>query len=314
VTSPCPKKAPPPGEEDASGNNLSFPVIWSDGVTKALRGTYLEEKFQGVFFEKGGERWFVQADPGNEWQAESYNPVAQGGGMHIVSAVDWGDNLEARAWKYGGVVRVETVLYQFLDDPMTGYTMMIEDESISGRAEVWGTNGHRYNSPEATVYSGTARLMIQKLTKVREEAVMTWDGEKWVGDVKTPLYSWGVWDDVIGPDGYAAEVNVQGKIIYGFNWFTRKLGDGPGDYRISFVLDRNAPVHLNTDFGPHTIILPFGEEEEAAPMGDDDGGSDLQGGIPGISHEHDVTYIDVRLLPRSGGGGGGGSGGGGNGK
>ena len=28
-------------EEESAGNCLSVPVIWSDGVTKALRGVYL---------------------------------------------------------------------------------------------------------------------------------------------------------------------------------------------------------------------------------------------------------------------------------
>ena len=48
---------------------------------------------------------------------------------------------------------------------------------------------------------------------------------------------------------YSAEINVKGKVIYGYNWNTRVLSDGPGYYRITFSMDGNGndkEIQLNT--------------------------------------------------------------------
>ncbi|SMO78637.1 hypothetical protein [Fodinibius sediminis] len=302
------------------GNNLSFPVIWSDGVQKTLRGTELTSQFGGEFFTADGFDWHVQNDPVNEWQAENVNAVTEGGFETplVVSSIDWGDNLEARAWPFGAQVRVETVLFKTLSTPLSGYTMQIEDPTQSGLSEVWGTNGVIYPSSEATVYSGTAKLVIQQLLKDRDDPTLstTWDpvNAKWTGDVGEPLFEGGVWDAVDGPGGYSAEINVQGKVIYGYNWVTRKTAAGPGDYRITFVLDSNSPVTYNTDFTSGTSIVPREEEEEVVVAEE----PELGGGVAHVVADNNLTYIDVRLTLKNGnskpgGGQGGGQGGGGGG-
>lgn len=309
---------------EVAGNNLSFPVIWSDGVTKTLRGTYGTTNFKGDYFRVDGERWYVQDDPDNDWQAQSANAVSEGHGTVNVSAIDWGDNLEAKSWSYGSRVRVETVLYKTLGTPMTGYTMKVEDETVSGPAEVWGTNGSTYQSTEANVYSGMARLVIQKLTKTREDQSLnvTWNATLgiWEGDVEAPEFEGGVWEGIDGPGGYSAEINVQGKVIYGFNWVTRTMASGPADYRLTFVLDPNSPVtNQNTDFDANTIIAG-GAEEEVEPLAEGEE-TDTGGGVAVVDHQNNLTYIDVRLTPKNGGSGpgngnggnGGNSGNGGNG-
>jgi hypothetical protein len=206
------------------------------------------------------------------------------------------------------------VLYKTLDQSMEAFMMQIEDPNASGLAEVWGTNGQTYLSTEATVYSGTAKLVIQQLQKERDDPTLTttWDPihSQWTGDVGPPLFESGVWEAVDGPGDYNAEINVQGKVIYGYNWVTRKTAAGPGDYRITFVLDPNSNVTYNTDFN-NTTIVPREEEEivvEEEP--------DLGGGVAEVDNDNNLTYIDVRLTLKNGGGkpGGGNGGGKGNGR
>jgi hypothetical protein len=316
--------AKPTGGESV-GNNLSFPVIWSDGVVKPLRGTFGTPTFGGLFFTADGFDWYIQNDPLNTWQAASINAVTEVGFETpvVVSSIDWGDNLESKAWPFGAQVRVETVLYKTLSTPMDAYTMQIEDPSVSGLAEVWGTNGVIYPSSEATVYSGTAKLVIQQLLKERDDPTLTttWNPllSQWTGDIGSPLFESGVWNAVDGPSGYSAEINVQGKVIYGYNWVTRRTAAGPGDYRITFVLDPNSNVTYNTDFDSNTIIVLKEEEEEVVIQEE----PDLAGGVAIIDAVNNLTYMDVRLTLKSGSGkpgggdgnkGNGGGGGGGKGQ
>lgn len=298
------------------GNNLSFPVIWADGVTKALRGTYLTEVFDGESFLKNDTTWYIQADPYNTWQAENITPIPNN--TVTVSFVDWGDNLEAKSWPAGSQVRIETVLYKLLSGPpMTAYRMIIKDESITGVDEVWGTSGLRYMSHEATIYSGTARLVIQKLTKARdsEDLSLEWDAtsSRWIGDANEPVVSSGVWTNISGPTAYSAEINVQGKLLYGYNWVTKRDGEGAGDYRITFVLEANVPgVTCNTLFDRSTVVLV--SEEETETTEEEDGGPVSTGGVAEIDTDHNLTFIDVRLTEGTGGGKSGGGQGGGKGK
>lgn len=296
--------APPVDVGESAGNNLSFPVIWSDGVAKTLRGTYLTEVSDGASFVLGTTEYWVQNDPGNEWQAESLDAVTAGSGEVAVDLIDWGDNLEARSWPFGSQVRVETVLYLNVTPTMTAYTMQIEDETVSGLGEVWGTDFVKYDSPEATVYSGMARLVIQKLTKDRDDPTLalTWNTaeSRWDGDVGGVLFTGGVWDAVDGPGGYSAEINGKGMVIYGYNWVTKRTALGAGDYRLTFVLDSNSPIaNQNTVFDAGTAILEPVEEEEVTIEEDDDG-PDLGGGTAVVLHADNLTYIDVRLTLRNG--------------
>lgn len=304
-----------PSDGETAGNNLSFPVIWSDGVEKPLRGTVGSPVLNGLFFTADSYNWYVQNDLNNTWQAQSLNAITDAyESPVVVSTIDWGDNLEAKAWPFGAQVRVETVLYKTLTTPLNGYTMQIEDPTISGIDEVWGTNGVTYPSNEATVYSGTAKLVIQQLLKDRDDPSLstTWDAglSRWTGDVGPPLFEGGVWEAVDGPGDYNAEVNVQGKVIYGYNWVTRKTAAGPGDYRITFVLDATSQVTYNTDFDASTTILAREEEEEEVVIQDE---PDLGGGVAMIDDVNNLTYMDVRLTLKNGSGKPGGNDGKGNG-
>lgn len=287
--------------EDSAGNNLSFPVIWSDGFAIPLRGEFGVAMFDGAYDDVDGVSWYHQRDVYNEWQAESADwstaPVN-------ISWIDWGDNIESRSWPERAKVRVEVVLFQDLITPMVGYEML--HLSGQGIEELWGTNTVTYAATQATVYTHNARLTIQKLTVAPDQADLAWDPliGAWSGDVEgEPFYNSTVWESGEGPgDGYKAEINIQGKIIYGMLWDLAEDGDGPGHYRLTFSLDgTNGDVALNTYFDGDTEILqPV--EEEGDEMADK---AEPTGGITHIDTINNLSFIDVVITAGGGGGGGG---------
>jgi len=310
-----------PGGETA-GNNLSFPVIWSDGQDKALRSTDMGQMmFGGEFFmlvdpgnpDAGEQAWNIQNDPINEWCASYYDPL---GASTSVDWIDWGDNLEAKDWRYGAKVRVETVLFEDIlagYPEMQGFRMMMDPASSTGRNEVWGTNGQLYVADQATIYTPNARLTIQKLNTAREDIPVLgdeyWDavagewvdvdGTDYFGEV---VFNGPAWLGGDGPGYYSAEINVKGKVIYGYNWDTRVTEAGPGDYRITFSLT-NGTI---TDVVGAEILEPLPEEEVLSKLAEEgDDGGDTGGGIVAIDEAKNLTYIDVRLFEGGGGGGGG---------
>ncbi len=341
------------GHTEIAGNNLSFPVIWAEGVTKALRGAPGVEQFEGVWWywwgtddagdplscgpdtendsycedgdddpgtlptELPGEGWekvYHQQDFDNEWQAESASWSAS---PVDVNWIDWGDNLESVDWYTRSQVRTEVVLIQDLATPLPGYEM--RHLYGLGIDEMHGTTTLHYDSPQATVYSHCARLTIQKLKVLRDDPDLVnldWAPESgWAAVdfdlINEPIFNMAVYNAGDGPGYYSAEINVKGKVIYGYTWNVRKLNEGPGDYRITFSFDQACgAVTLNTYFTENVtqILLPAEEElaaaEESEPVG---------GAVGVLDFAHNLTYMDVRILER-GGGGGGGRGGGGGGK
>lgn len=292
--------ARPGGGETETGNNLSMPVIWSDGYALALRGVYGAPVFTGERWPidcatLGVECWYLQQDPYNTWQAQS---VAATADLHV-DWIDWGDNLEAKPWYVTSIVRVEVGLYKDLTEPMTAFTMA--HLWGQGPSEMWGTNTTTYPSSAALVYSRCARLTIQKLAKDPTDPAftVTWNPSlgRWDGDAATPIYNSGVWMTGTGKSGaYSAEINVSGKVIYGYNWNVRKSGSGAGTYRLTFSLDgTHPPVSLNTFFTAGiTNIVPSSEGEAviAAEPG---------GGVAVIDYTNNLTYIDVQILSSRGG-------------
>ena len=364
-----------PGGEESAGNNLSYPVIWAEGVTKALRGAegivnttgsfvywwgvdvQGEDEIplvcnpdpddmllcdDGVTGEATGvdpyamygaalRKAYVQKDAGNDWQASNYTPTD----LVVVNGIDWGDNLESVPWYINSRVRVEVVLYDVVQTPLTEYIM--RHTAGWGTDEQWGLSlvpgtpdvVETIENLMPTVYSTCSRLTIQRLLVDRDDpalAHLEWDAAtgQWiegVGAAGADLINPALFNDAIytvqdGPSYFNAEVNVKGKVVYGYTWGVRQLNDGAGDYRITFSLDgTNCNQVLNTDFAPGEtfIIVPEEEEEEeviiaAEPAGD--------GGISYLDTANNLTYIDIHIFtkkggstPRGGGGGGGGGGG-----
>ena len=196
---------------------------------------------------------------------------------------------------------------------------------------------------QATVYSHCARQTIQKLLVPRNnpslaDLVWTWDVYKDESGNREP--GWAEWDDenevFVYPsdlisdivlfngavheaegegsgDYYSAEINIKGKIMYGYTWSVRDLYDnsggsqaGEGYYRVTFSLDETCgDVTRNTDFvDPDTqIFLPIEViEEEAvtilAESDDSDSGS-TPGGVAVIDYGNSLTYIDLNILLKS---------------
>jgi hypothetical protein len=365
-------KGKPDKTGDATvGNNLSFPVIWSDGVAKDLRGDMETVRTEGIWWyvwgtdpidpqgtiyscgpylideyvggdegdpcepeELTGAEYiaYIQKDAANEWQASNW--VA---GIPVdVSSIDWGDSLESINWSINSQVRLEVTLYKLLGDyndpkkpdPVIQYAMRHCDSW--GIDEVHGLQTHLdgtlvTNMDEgfqdlgtvATIYTPNARLTIQKLYvddlgNIGNE--LTWDPntKKWIGEVinQTPLLTNAVYEAEDGPGSFSAEVNVKGKIMYGYTWNVRKLNEDPGYYRITFSLDQKEG--LNTNFNEDTaIIIPDEEgEEEKTILASE---SDPKGGHAVLDTDNNLTYMDILIVGKTTGGGGSGGQGGGSG-
>lgn len=355
-----------PGGETTAGNNLSYPVIWAEGVAKVLPGTPdMIPVLNGVWWYQWGTngidpdvtpascapdpdnnalcddgiplqydealipgvpaadnplplvKAYLQKDANNVWQAGSADwsaaPVE-------VDWIDWGDNLESVDWYTKSQVRTEVVLFQDLTTPMLEYQM--RHTSGWGIDEVHGLATDLAGVPlpgdgtQATVYSHCARLTIQKLLVDRDDpelANLIWvpevgwtEAEGYEGLINPHIFNGSVHEGGDGPGYYSAEINVKGRIIYGYTWNVRKLNEGAGDYRITFSFDQTCgTAFLNTYFvdGVTNILLPLETEEEVSIEAEPVGG----GATAILRTDLNLTYIDVRILERGGGGGGGGN-------
>lgn len=369
------KKGPPSGE--TAGNNLSFPVIWAEGVAKVLPGTpgmvpltngawwyqwgtngvdpdvtpascppdpdnsaYCDDGIAGQFnpLLVPGEppadnplplaRAYLQKDVNNVWQAESFS-MKNTDGTYLaavnVDLIDWGDNLESQDWTTRSQVRTEVVLFEdstaLVGDPEPAELAFPMLEYAMRHTSGWGINEvHGLETSldavpvigpgtQATVYSNCARLVIQKLLVARDDpalADLVWvTGEGWTGEglIAEPLFNKPVWEGGDGPGYYAAEINVKGRIIYGYTWNVRQLNDGPGDYRITFALDPTGlcPTELNTFFaeGITSILVPIEVPEETAIVEVEP----TVGGTGVLSTLLNLTYMDIHIVQRGGGGG-----------
>lgn len=324
----------PGGGDSRVGNNLSFPVIWSEGVAKTLRQP--PAGYTTDTYKIGGDWWyvwgedpidpeaplyscypvnegddcygtfppsdlfkaFIQKDINNYWQAYAGNATE----VMNVDFIDWGDNLESVPWTLSSKVRTEVVLNENLPVPVREYAM--RHVYGWGTDELHGLQATPGNNPEviygpgtqATVFSPHARLTIQKL--VSENPELTWDASAhaWIGsEVLSPVFNKAVWEAADGPSYYNAEINVKGKMIYGYTWDVKKQNNGAGIYRITFSFDGTAPAStLNTYFDSNTqVLLPV----EVALASEETGG-----GTAYIDVANNLTYIDVVILSGKGGG------------
>jgi len=310
----------PSSSTESASNNLSVPVIWSDGVGIVLPGDPDVESFVNsipLVLEDGSVvDVYPQQDPMNSWQAESFTAVP-GEPDILIDYIDWGDDLEAKSWPLGSKIRVETALYKSfpeLDAGMKGYEMYYLEGQ--GTNELWGTSGisgkyshEGMNGYNALIYTDCAKLVIQKITGDTGDAVWSEDGEYggvWKGSgFAEPVFNRGVWDSEPGDSGgYSAEINIGGKVIYGFNWDTRILADGLGTYRITFALvdgDLPSKPALNTMMDETTkIFLEVEEDISLASTGSDSGEPDQGGASAFILGKYNLTYIDVTLTDKGG--------------
>jgi hypothetical protein len=188
---------------------------------------------------------------------------------------------------------------------------------------------------QATVYSHCARLTIQKLLVEREDPLLAdliWVPEEgWtepdgsVDLINDQIFNRPVWEMGVGPSYFSAEINVKGKVMYGYNWDLSTLNDqtggsAAGDYRVTFSFDdycglnNNGPP-LNTFFtdingNPVAQIMELAEVEgvtvtelSSTESDDSDDGGGTVGATGMIDYENGLTYMDIRILEKGGGGG-----------
>lgn len=306
------------GHDEGYGNNLSYPVIFAEGIgltglavsdDPGIRPTPDEGVVPGElpFFSPDNTpdwdgAWYMQQGP-NTWQAEWLD--GSGGGVQGAT-VYWGDNLTHHTWSTHSMIRVETVLYARDGTAMDGYEMgWLYGQ---GPDEMQGTNG-TVGSYVPTLFAVTPRLTIEKLDDDTRRPIHT----AFDGSVAEGL-------GVDGPGGYSAEVNVAGKVIFGYNFFIRNLSL-PGDvhrygwWRLTFSLDDQASVG-GTPVGRNVLLEELGNlvETTDAAFGllsaeDEEGGDELTY-VPELASDGRSTWIDIYVESASGGGSGGGGGGG----
>jgi len=359
------------GGGETAGNNLSFPVIFSDGVVPGTYVTVLKafapiegdptlptvcaqesnttvpvptnilcyygRESLGISEETGVREftgdpklWWLQERVQNKWQA--HDPIHPlGAEPVVVTALDWGDLLESGAITTR-MIRTEMTLFKSVDAAdavygdeiatLSGGTCDVTipdncfaafkmsgavpgtDQSIN---EIQGNDfgpGGTVNPGtttvvdpisikgyHATVYSGCARLIVQKLTA--DPAVLNWNSDtgRWVGDAAAPILELASYAGT-----YTPEVNAGGNLIYGYNWNAKTVATGR--YRLTFVLDGagRCPYPLNTLFDETTTVINTGEVAQGVVLSRDDlmtlGGSGAEGG---------VTYVDINMSAKGGG-------------
>ena len=248
---------------------------------------------------------YIQKDPKNVWQA--YNGAVPAGETLFINWVDWGDNLESLAWKLNSKVRTEMVLLQDIDS-VTQFSMRHVDSW--GTDEVHGLQTTLDDEPvygagtQATVYTPNARFTIQKMnyqSGTFNPSRLTWvPGTGWtesdsedvdiINDV--PIFDQAVSEAGSGPAFFNAEINVKGKIMYGYTWDVSAMNQGEGHYRLTFSFDEGTPGIGTAKFDEFTqIIVPEEETTEEGKVTEAPG----NGGIGVMDSSNNLTYMDVLI-------------------
>lgn len=319
------REATPPATYNLSGE---FWYGWLDGDTQMVCNPAEPECPPAGPIDEF--KIFVQNDENNVWQSDWLDGRGE---IVNVSAIDWGDNLESQTWWSNSIVRVELALLKDLDTTLTGHEMWYLEGQ--GPSESWGVRStemvtllsaggspalepYTYESSQATIYSPCVRLTIQKM-------------EQGAGDFENPPtegFQWnsltGAWDGMYatilnkavyesngseGPSaGVGAEVNVKGRLIYGYNWRVRDIVYPQGNpktgwYRLTFSLDgTDAEGKACSTFGLNTTLasaaIVISEEEVATDEGEPTGYT------PIIDSPNNLTYMDVFIQREVGSGGG----------
>jgi fibronectin type 3 domain-containing protein len=244
------KGAPRPGGgggDTGFGNNLSFPVIFSDGIgitNLPITGTWVQALVpydsSQIAFNTGlrplstevlsvfpyfnpldnyvlNNVVYYMQQTSSTWQAEWMVPAA---GVVTEVTAKWGDNLLSKSLTANSVIRVETTLEAAVDN-MVAYTM----QSLFGanENEMTGTDNTTYNSAIARVFAADAHLKIEKLSPTT--CIL----------VDTGLFSGD------GQGVFGAEISVGGTLAYGYNWMINSMdltacNGAVGSWKLTFSL------------------------------------------------------------------------------
>jgi len=266
------------GGDTGFGNNLSFPLIFADSY--GLTGAKISGTWPGVgpfatlptfdyntglrplstetlttfpFFQStsavsiGGIVYYPQKTA-STWQAEWRNNAL---GEQLDAIVDWGDALLARTYTTSSIVRIETTLKQdatipSVIDSMSAYKMALL--SGQGITELQGTDASTYASATRNIFAINARLKIEKIATGGGADTVIFDKAVYQGFGTTEEGGGGGGGGSGGAptaSAYAAEMNVAGSVVYGYNFRISQITgipDKTGQYRITFSLDPMATV------------------------------------------------------------------------
>jgi hypothetical protein len=307
-----------PQNEAEFGNNLSVPVVFAEGYGIGGQPTFTSNGLRGQMglfnnndvvpttcFDTTGKPvtgCYLQQTAA-DWQAEWVNGApatteASGRKPGEAVIVNWSDNLISQRWTPSAPVRVEVVLYQKLDETptftrsMNSFNMLFN--SGKGSTEMWGTDGKTSPSSYRTVFSPNARLKIEKLGDTETTAACGFNGAIW---------------EAFGQDGpgfYAAEINVSGNLIYGFNWNLNKCDatryKPEGTWRLTFMLDSTATLPDGTTVEPNVLFAGLDPADitvdaaERAPY------------ATPVLQNGSTSYMDIQIVAPKGGGRAGSSG------
>jgi hypothetical protein len=281
------KKGPPVRVETT--NNLSFPAIAVDDyVITPLAAPSFVDIYDGPYTGLSaaqlalveGKAIYAQKDPDgdglfNKWQADYASQPAVD-----VDVIDWGDNIESVDAFVRRPFRLEVVLFDnTLLAQMTGYNMFML-ANPSSPDEVQGTDTTTYEGTSATVISSKPKLVIQALGNA-DPTALTWDvaTSRWLnGTAVLPTTQ----------IGFAPELNVAGKYIYGASTGGWKPTVA-GVYRVTFYIPTDSTVNLKLA----EIAVPVPEEEVTVEA--EEGG----GATPQIDRTNNLTYVDITVQPRT---------------
>lgn len=279
------------GHATTTGNNLSYPVVFAEGigitglsvaVDAGLRPTPAESiAVTGLpFFYSGNvpdynQTYYLQQGS-NVWQADWRNGLLAGMQQ---AEVAWSDNLTHHSWNTHSAIRVEIGLTAFAHPMLAGYNMTVLYGS--GSTEMQGTDGTTALAVPL-IYSVMPRLVIERLDDVTRTPVATvFNGavHEWLG--------------IDGPGGFGAEINVGGKIIYGYNLMLKDavMPSGVtkyGWYRLSFQLD-NAGTVNGAPVSRNTALARLATSTDSLTY------------TPVLDVSRNVTWLDIYVTSASGG-------------
>lgn len=310
--------------EETASNNLSYPVIFTDGVAIALAGSPNAYTFESPYdlngdgiITPGGDQingyyLFAQKTTGNLWQADSALITADDNPLTnlFVSTIDWGDSIEGgKPISTGKPTRIEISFYKNLSniegdvelpDAMTAYPMQLL-ANPSSPTEVQGASAASYpllgdlpnssvltlESTEASVYSHTAKLALQYIVGTPESNDFLWNGDYWVDADATDSVTI---EKPIAGLSFGGEVTVGGKVVYGVSqggWRPEKAGT----YRATVYFPKTGNLQLES-----AEILTSTEESEvptaAMAIGGEEPPTETPSGAQ-IDGLNNLTYLDL---------------------
>lgn len=232
------------GETETAGNNLSWPVVFVDGVGITGLPVTTDPGVRPIASENivvdGLPFWYTgnvadydvyyTQQSANTWQAEWVDGTGQAA---YDAEAYWGDNLTVVTWSTTRPIRIEVALSATALS-LTGFNMVYLYGQ--GPEEMQGADGTT-GLFVPTIFTVAPTLTIQRLT----------------GPGGSP--DWTVRDETIG-----SEVNVVGRAIYGaqlrLSDYVPPSGTLDGWYRLTFTLATNANCQITSVGNTEGTYLP----------------------------------------------------------